>query len=97
MGPELLIIAIGHYGAALVVIILLAAVVTKRWRFLGLLIAGGAVLVSGVAALTVQPEWRVHTALFFFAAVGLLAVAVTAIVVVIDSRSNRGKSEHTAV
>jgi hypothetical protein len=97
MGPELIIVAAGYYGAVFVAIVLLVAVATKRWRTLGLLTACGAVLAGTVAAVSVQPEWRLYSALFFFAAVGLVAMAVTAVVVVIDRWSNRGKSPRTAV
>ena len=97
MGPELIIIAAGYYGAAFVSLVLLVALVTKRLRSLGLLVTCGAVLAGAVAAITAQPEWRFYSALFLFAAVGLLAIVVTAIVAVIDLWSNHGKSEHTAV
>ena len=97
MGLELIIVAAGYYGAAFVSLVLLIAVVTKRWRSLGLLVTCGAVLAGAVAAVTVQPEWRLYSALFTFAAVGLVAIVVTAFVAVIDLWSNRGKREHKAV
>jgi hypothetical protein len=71
MGPELILIPIAYYGAALVAAGLLIAIVVKKSRPFGLATFALALVAAGWGALSSLPHWERVTAGLNFTLTGI--------------------------